>query len=61
MDRRSFLRTSTLGGAAAAASTLAASYCSGPSTSRSGRLCRTSAVASTTLATSAPCPELPVE
>src|SRR5690625_4361312 len=39
----------------------AASYCSGPSTFSSGRLSRTSAVASRTLSTSAPLPDSPVE
>src|SRR5690606_10073803 len=39
----------------------AASYCNGPSTLRSGRRCRTSAVASRTLSTSFPTPEVPDE
>jgi len=38
----------------------AASYCSGPSTRRAGSRSRTSLVASVTLATSAPAPEVPV-
>jgi hypothetical protein len=42
-------------------STLAASYCSGPSISRSGRLARAIVSARTTFSTSAPLPEVPVE
>ncbi len=46
---------------AATAGSTAASYCNGPSTSRSGRRSRTSSVARRTRSTSAPLPELPVE
>ena len=46
---------------AATAGSIAASYWIGPSTGRSGRRARTSAVAAATFSTSAPVPELPVE
>ncbi len=46
---------------AATRGSIAASYWIGPSTSRSGRFCRTRAVASATFSTSAPAPEVPVE
>ena len=47
--------------ASATDASTAASYCSGPSTSRSGRRSRTSSVAARTRSTSAPEPEVPVE
>ena len=46
---------------AATVGSMAASYWMGPSTARSGSLARTSSVASRTLSTSAPLPEVPVE
>ena len=45
----------------ATATSIAASYWIGPSTSRSGARSRTSAVASVTFSTSVPLPEVPVE